>query len=107
MTAVAGYVPDLMDRSKIAAAAPGAVFVATLDGLARIDADVVLVDLNRPGVLDALPALVARAARVVAFGSHVEHDLLQAARDAGCAEVLRRSEFFSRLGDVLGQADTA
>ncbi len=105
MTTVVGYVPDLMDRSKIAAAAPGAVFVATLDGLDTVDAGLVLVDLNRPGVLGALPALVARGARVVAFGSHVEHDLLQAARDAG-AQVLRRSEFFGRLRDLVGQAGT-
>ena len=61
MTVVA-YVPDLMDRSKVAAAAtcvrrgPGALL-----GTAA-DADVVVVDLGRSGVLDGLPALVATGA---------------------------------------------
>ena len=96
---VAGYVPDLMDRSRITAAAPGAVFVQTPDALLATDATTVVVDLGRPGVLEVVPRLAGR--RVVGFGSHVDADLLEAARAAGCTEVLRRSEFFRRVGELV------
>ncbi|MGE5193331.1 MAG: response regulator [Deltaproteobacteria bacterium] len=38
---------------------------------------------------------------VVAFGSHVATARLQAARDAGCDDVLPRSRFSARLPDLL------
>ena len=101
---VVAYVPDLMDRSKVAAAAPGATFVSRPDGLAAAaadaDADVVVVDLTRPGVLDALPALSGRG-RVVGFANHTARDVMDAARAAGCEQVLPRSAFFSRLEELL------
>ena len=105
MTNVAAYTPDLMDRSKIAAAVADCRFVASpeaLVGLAGID--VVLVDLSKRGVVEALPDIVAGGARVVGYGSHVDHELLSAAEEAGVGEVLPRSKFFTRLaaGDLLG-----
>ena len=99
---VAVYTPDLMDRSKIASAAPDARFVASPDalvGLAGVDA--VVVDLNKTGVLEALPAIVAATPRVVAYGRHVDGALLAAAKEAGCGEVLTRSDFFARLPELL------
>lgn len=95
---VAAFVPDLMDRSKVAGAAPGTVFVARAADLAGVQADLVVVDLGRPGVLDVVPALTGR---VVGFGSHVDRGLLDAARAAGCDQVLARSAFFSRLSELL------
>jgi hypothetical protein len=92
------YAPDLMDRSKIAAALPGARFVGAPVELAG-EADLVIVDLSRPGALDALPAITART---IGFGSHVDTDLLDAARAAGCDEVLPRSRFFARLPELGG-----
>ena len=105
MTVVA-YVPDLMDRSKVAAAGPPVSFAPTPEELvvAAAEADVAVVDLGRPGVVDVLPALVATGARVVAFGSHVDRATLDAARDAGCAEVLPRSRFFASIPELLGTA---
>jgi hypothetical protein len=97
---VAAFVPDLMDRSRIAAVAPDAAFVASAAAPAELDADVYVVDLGRPAALDVLPALAGR--RVVGFGSHVDRALLDRAREAGCSDVRRRSEFFARLGDILG-----
>ena len=48
----AAFVPDLMDRSRL----PGTVQqLSSLDALAACDADLVLVDLSRRGVLDRLP----------------------------------------------------
>ena len=84
--------PDLMDRSRITAALPGARVVSTLAG---VEADLVVVDLHRPGVLDQLAQV--RAARIIGFGSHVDADLLAAGLAAGCTEVLPRSAFFHRL----------
>ena len=69
---------------------------------------VVLVELG-PGGLDetlrGVKALKDDAAlaglRVVAFGSHVQTDVLDAARAAGCDEVYARSEFTARLPEIL------
>jgi hypothetical protein len=100
---VVAYVPDLMDRSKVSAAVPDVAFAATPAALAEAadGAGVVVVDLGRPEVLDVLPAVVGTGARVVAFGSHVDRDTLDAARAAGCAEVLPRSRFFRDLDSLL------
>ena len=61
-----------------------------------------ILDLQNPG-LD-LPALLAelKAAcpampRVTAYGSHVEAEVLRAAREAGCDLVLPRSKFVKEL----------
>ena len=104
MTQVVVFAPDLMDRSRIAAALPHAQFVTAVDQLARAGpGSIVLVDLRRPGVLEAIPTLTAP---VIGFASHVDEGLILAARDAGCVEVLPRSRFFRRLtefGSDTGQ----
>lgn len=93
------FAPDLMDRSKITAALPGCTVVARVADLGQ--APVVIVDLSRPGVLDAITRLVGEGRRVIGFGSHVDRPTLDAARQAG-AEVVVRSAFFSRVGEVVG-----
>ena len=100
MSRVVAYVPDLMDRSRLARGGDVA-FVATPAELAAAaeGADVVVVDLSRPGVLDALPGL--SGVRTIGFGSHVDRELLEAARGAGCDEVLPRSRFFARVEEIL------
>lgn len=47
------------------------------------------------------PEPAGRSVRVVAFGPHVEHALLQRARDAGADEVLPRGAFDRDLPDLL------
>ncbi len=95
---VVAYVPDLMDRSKVAAAASGVVFVSSPAALAdHADADLVVVDLSRPGVVDALPA----GPRLIGFASHVDTDLLARAKAAGC-DAMPRSKFFGNVGTLLG-----
>ena len=112
MTAVLAFVPDLMDRSKVAAAGGDRVrFVSTPEALAveltTALPDLVVIDLGRPGALDAVAEVVAAGRsveprpRMVGFGSHVDRDLLDAAQAAGCDEVLARSAFFGRLTDLL------
>lgn len=102
MRAVA-YVPDLMDRSRVLGAHPEVEVAGDVAGLVAMaeGADVVVVDLGRPGVLEALPAVVAAAGRVVGFASHVDAGLLEAAAATGC-EAVPRSRFFRALDEVLG-----
>ena len=102
---VAAYVPDLMDRSKLSAAVPGTEFVQNPRLLVEVEADVVVLDLSRPGVLDVLPGL--SHVRTIGFGSHVDVETLQAARDAGCGLVLARSAFFGGLPGVLDEGTSA
>jgi len=94
---------DVMDRSRFP---QGVHFVRRGDELDGA-ADTVVVDLARPDALDAVRRLRAEGslARIVAFGSHVERDLLAEARAAGCDEVLARSEFFGDLAGALGGPD--
>ena len=90
---VAGYVPDLMDRSKLA----GVRFVRRPEDLLEAEEPMVLVDLSRPGVLEILPRLSGR--RVVGFGSHVDRATLEAAEAAG-AQALPRSQLFRTWPDL-------
>ncbi len=105
---VVALVPDLMDRSRVGAAARAggvdlvvvagpAALVAALTGSGPVD--LVLADLARPGVLDAVAALDGVA--VVGFAAHVDGPTFDAARAAG-VEALPRSVFFRRLGELLG-----
>jgi hypothetical protein len=61
-------------------------------------ADIVVVDLTRPGVLEAIAGLDGR---VIAFANHTSRALMDQARAAGCEHVLARSEFFANLEALL------
>jgi DNA-binding NarL/FixJ family response regulator len=76
------------------------------EALAREVPAVVVVDLDTHGA-DVVEALSAArradpAPRTIAYGSHVQANLLQAARDAGADEVMPRSRFAQRLAELLG-----
>ncbi len=96
---VVAYAPDLADASKVKARFPGARMVrrpdALLDTAIELDADLVVVDLSRPGVIDILEALTEDRL-VVGFASHVDEATIERANAAGC-EALARSVFFRRL----------
>jgi hypothetical protein len=96
---IVAYVPDLIDRSKVAAAGD-ATFVSRPGELAALgpEADVVVVDLTRPGVVEVLAGLQGR---VIGFANHTSRAVMDAARAAGCEQVLPRSEFFSRIEELL------
>ena len=89
---------DLMDGSKLRGAIDGLRVVRPGDDLDS--AEVVLVDLGLPG---ALEAAIASGGRVIAYGSHVDEAVLDAASAAG-ADAMPRSLFFRRLrdGTLLG-----
>jgi len=66
-----------------------------------------LVDLNaRQGALEAVEQLCAtdgggNPRRVIAFLSHVQTDLADRARAAGCQDVMPRSKFTQNLAEIL------
>jgi hypothetical protein len=89
---VVALVADLMDRSKVSAAVPDVVFGRSVDECAG--AAVVIVDLVRHGGDIAAVRAVAPAARIVAFGPHVDGEGADRARSEGADVVLPRSRFF-------------
>jgi hypothetical protein len=89
---VCALVVDLMDRSRITAAVPDAVFVR--DAVACGGADIVIVDLARSGQHVRAVRNAAPAARIVCFGPHVDDEGASAALAAGADIVLPRSRFF-------------
>ena len=83
---------------------------AALDQM-RMDApSLVIFDLNSTrtdplGTVAAMrqdPALAS--IRTVGFVSHVQTDLIDAAREAGVGEVMARSAFTARLAEILTRA---
>jgi CheY-like chemotaxis protein len=80
---------------------------ALVAAAATQDHKLVLVDLNaRQGALDAVSQLhnAGNAQPIIGFLSHVQVDLAEKARAAGCQSVLPRSTFTQNLADILGQA---
>jgi DNA-binding NarL/FixJ family response regulator len=97
---IVALVPDLMDRSRVSAALPTAVFAR--DVAACAGATVVIVDLGRHGDDVAALRIAAPDARIVAFGSHVDEARLESARAAGADLVLARSQFFRDPAAAVG-----
>ena len=111
-------VDDLIFSIKIKTAARGVGAVVLFERnpdmvLARVrekQPALVIFDLNsakmRP--LDLIAAMKAEAdlqrVRTLGYVSHVQTDLIAAARAAGVDEVLARSAFSDRLGDILTSA---
>ena len=78
-----------------------------LKSAAASPAALIIVDLNaRQGALDAVEQLgdagrSGNPRRVIAFLSHVQTDLAERARAAGCQEVMPRSKFTQNLAAIL------
>lgn len=67
----------------------------------------VVIDLNaRHAPVETIASLRSRDSQlpVVAFFSHVQTDLAQRARQAGCAEVMPRSKFTKDLAAIFSRA---
>jgi len=103
---IVALVPDLMDRSRIEPIARSSgIPLAFIDSAAELGAadrgtvHLAIIDLDCPGALAAVSAL--GAVHTVGFASHVERQLLEAGRQAGCDEVLPRSALFRRLPTLL------
>ncbi len=100
---VVAYVPDLMDRSRFRGlgAEIDITFVSSAGALAETDADLVVADLSRPGVIETLERIEAPR---VGFFSHVDDETRQFAIAAG-VRVYARSAFFSRLVAIITKSD--
>jgi CheY-like chemotaxis protein len=60
-------------------------------------------DLDLPALLAELHAACPAMPRVIAYGSHVEAEVLRAARKAGCDRILPRSQFVKELNGAIGE----
>lgn len=108
---------DLAVASMVRGAAEqaGAVSVMALDMdslLRRLDevetTALIVVNLETRGLeiaslMERLAALEKRPRGVVAFGPHVHEAKLEAARAAGCDEVLSKGGFFARGADLIAR----
>jgi CheY-like chemotaxis protein len=115
---VLAIVDDLMFASKIKTAAgqlgvtvafarsSAAALAAIRENAPRL----VILDLNNPrtdplGTVAAIKGDPATMAiRTVGYASHVQTDVIDAARQAGVDEVMARSAFTARLAEILAAA---
>lgn len=82
----------------------GEALLAAIDGTPP---RLVVVDLNaRSAPVETIASLRARDSKlpIVAFFSHVQVDLAQRARTAGCTEIIPRSRFTKDLAAILSRA---
>ena len=88
---------DLLFRSKL-----GAVVAAAGGHVSRDEAacDLAVLELGSPGATDRIGELVRRGIPVLAYGSHVNVELLRAAREAG-ATAVPNSQVEAQLRDLL------
>jgi DNA-binding NarL/FixJ family response regulator len=110
---VLGLVRDLFFRSKLdAVAESGGVelfYASDLDAAARQctahQPSLILVDLSDAAFPAAATAEQLRAivpeSRIVGFASHIDLKPLRAAKEAGFASALSRSEFTAKLPELL------
>ncbi len=71
------------------------------------DVDLVILDLTMSGLdpekfVPRLRKLASSPKTIIAYGPHVQHIKLDAARDAGCDEVFSKGEFNNQMHDILG-----
>jgi DNA-binding NarL/FixJ family response regulator len=80
---------------------------ALLAEIAKEVPQLVIVDLNARGApVQAIERVraIAPGLPLIAFLSHVQTDLAQQARAAGCTQVMPRSQFARDLATILAQA---
>ena len=107
---IVAAIHDLMFSSKVNVAAQGRPITWLKRGakvaeeVAREKPDVLLIDLAAPQ-LDAINAIreIKRAGgpTVIGYVDHTREDLIEAARAAGCDQVLSKGEFARRLPELL------
>jgi CheY-like chemotaxis protein len=109
---VVAVLSDLMFTAKIQDAAKRAgveaVFVTSQEkalAQARANPALVILDLNYASVkpLELIVTLKQEGIPLLGFVSHVEADLIQAARNNGCDRVMARSAFSQNLPAILAE----
>ena len=84
-----------------------ALLAAVHENNTQTSPSLLIVDLNaRQGAIEALERLYAAGSQrpVIAFLSHVQVELAERARAAGCQQVMPRSKFTQNLAAILSQA---
>ena len=117
---VIAVVDDLLFSSKIRAVAQASgaeiTFARSRDAAFAAarnpSASLAIVDLeSRAGDANEVIRLVREAAgpdlRIVGYGSHVNVELLESAREAGCNQAMARSAFVAALPSLLAPSSTA
>lgn len=109
MTSILVLVPDLMFGTRIEDAAKHLGYqihsLSSSDdadaAFARVPPALLVVSLDAAGWESAVKAAKRAGARVLAFGSHKNVEAMQAAKAAGCDEVVARSRMASELPNLL------
>lgn len=115
MAQVLAFIDDIFFQSKLLETAKQVGVevrtCATPDALdsemARGTPSLVVIDLNASAnPLDAVGRVQASGRQIplIGFLSHVQRDLAEQARAAGCAEVIPRSKFVRDLATILARA---
>jgi DNA-binding NtrC family response regulator len=108
---VIAFTGDLMFSSNIEATLGRAGYkVETVDDLEALDHSiardapaVIVLDLHAGATVEEVVGR-AGSAPVLAFGRHTEPELLRAARQAGCVNVVARSTFVEEMVDLVRAA---
>jgi DNA-binding response OmpR family regulator len=108
---ISSTVTGAADRAGVELRVVGSVDTAiekcqSSDSGAPAGVNLVIVDLSLPGLrleelVEAIEAGSATRPKIVAFGPHVHALRLDAARQAGCDEVMSRGQFHTAAEDVL------
>jgi DNA-binding NarL/FixJ family response regulator len=108
---IVALVTDLIFRSKIDSAARSVGVAVNFAGsasqirerLKQDDTTRLLVDMGHAAALESIEAAGQHEPRphIVAFASHVDTEMIAAARRAGADEVLARSAFSARIAQLL------
>lgn len=107
---ILALVRDLMFASKITATARQlGVSVKTLRDPAKLadePGDVLLLDLNQDGTIEAAQQwLAAPGRRAIGFVSHMDAEVAARARAAGVQQVMARGAFAAALPELLRNPD--
>jgi DNA-binding response OmpR family regulator len=78
---------------------------AALEMAGKVEYQLVIVDLNVAGkdLADVVEGLrrANASVHILAYGPHVQNHLLDAARDAGCDQVLTRGQFHAQAAEII------
>ncbi len=109
MGKIVALVPDLMFETRIQDVAkhlgyPVEFLMSGEDAgaiIARVSPALVVVALDAPHAMEAIDEGKRVGARVLAFGSHKNVELMRAAKAAGCDQVVARSQMAADLPNLL------
>jgi DNA-binding NarL/FixJ family response regulator len=115
MPAVA-LISDLAMQSQVSGAAVRAGVSLEIAGsadalLAKVESAhprLVILDLSHPTIdprrlVPRLKSILPPGSTVLAFGPHVHKELLSAAAEAGCDQVISRGQFHAQMEEILMQ----